>query len=177
MSTVEGQMTGWTEEDISVLKTMVAQGYSGAEIGKVLGKTRNSVVGKTSRLKLRLEFPAKRRAASKPKAEQKPKRPRNKLESAPHIPFKKSRKFKMFLDREKPNYMFPEMDMTTYDVQNRMKGGVTILDLKTWSCRAILGPVNGINTIYCGEACVIGKSFCPHHCLKYYRIAGSEEDV
>lgn len=42
----------WTPENIQILKTMWAQKYTAAEIGAVLGCTRNAVLGKKHRLEL-----------------------------------------------------------------------------------------------------------------------------
>ena len=40
----------WTEEEISLLINLWTQGKSGSEIGKILGRTKGSVIGKIHRM-------------------------------------------------------------------------------------------------------------------------------
>lgn len=173
-------MTSWTEQDEDTLRRMVREGYTGSEIASVIKKTRNSVVGKAARLQLGLGSVRKRDVPKVSVAKTAPARTLKptKIQSFGFVqqPFQKSKKYKPFIEPKDSSQTLPGMDLTTYDVQNKIKGGITILDLHYYSCRAILGPVNGVNTIYCGEATVIGKSFCPHHCLRYFRISGQEEN-
>lgn len=58
----------WTEERIEKLSELWSQELSTAEIGKILGITKNAVVGKAHRLGLPKRQSPIRRSASKPKA-------------------------------------------------------------------------------------------------------------
>ena len=54
--------------------------------------------------------------------------------------------------------------------------GVTIFDLKMDSCRFILGPVQGVHTMYCGKE-TDGRSFCEDHkklCYIYAKPASAK---
>ena len=42
----------WTDEDIERLKKLWSEGHSTAEIGRLIGKSKNAVVGKAHRLSL-----------------------------------------------------------------------------------------------------------------------------
>lgn len=57
MSQAQNNPTGWkqwTEEQDSVLRTMAEAGRSAREIGAVLGKSRNAIVGRCHRAKIKL---------------------------------------------------------------------------------------------------------------------------
>lgn len=46
-------MTDWTDERVEQLKELYAEGWSSSQIAEKLGVTRNAIIGKTNRLKLR----------------------------------------------------------------------------------------------------------------------------
>lgn len=54
----------WAPDDEDTLRRMWAEGFSGAEIGRIVGRSRNSVIGKAHRLGLSMRTGhAKRKAA------------------------------------------------------------------------------------------------------------------
>lgn len=46
---------------------------------------------------------------------------------------------------------------------------VTIVDLKQTHCRAVLGNVDGLETLYCGNEAEPRHSYCAGHCAEYFR--------
>lgn len=153
----------WTTGEIQRIRELAADGLSAREIaGHFDGRTRNSVIGVIHRNNIKLR--AKELSVPRPpvRTVAKPKE-------------QTQRKDKVRINIVQKS-LFPELNMATYNVSERRLPITKFMDLKAWSCRAILGPVNGLETIYCGEPSVIGKSFCPYHCKKYFQIAGSEEN-
>ena len=64
---------GWTEERVSELKKLWAEGHSASQIAKRLGSvTRNAVIGKVHRLKLSGRAKPASRRSDRPRAAAKP---------------------------------------------------------------------------------------------------------
>ena len=63
----------WTDEDIDRLKKLWSEGHSTAEIGRLIGKSKNAVVGKAHRLNLAARPSPIKKSAVTPKAVETPK--------------------------------------------------------------------------------------------------------
>ncbi len=63
----------WTDEDIERLKKLWSEGHSTAEIGRLIGKSKNAVVGKAHRLNLAARPSPIRKSSVTPKAVETPK--------------------------------------------------------------------------------------------------------
>lgn len=60
-------------------------------------------------------------------------------------------------------------------VQPPMTGNnCTFEGLTVWSCRFIIGPVNGLNTVYCGEPKTTRFLCDEHHKLCYIPLKRTE---
>ena len=62
----------WTDDDIAKLKKLWAEGHSTAEIGRLIGKSKNAVVGKAHRLSLAARPSPIKKSAVTPKAVETP---------------------------------------------------------------------------------------------------------
>jgi len=74
----------WTEERVAELQKLWDTGKSASEIGKILGVSKNSVVGKAHRLKLTARpSPIRRGCVTKPKRKMMPVQIKSPVEVAP----------------------------------------------------------------------------------------------
>jgi GcrA cell cycle regulator len=152
--------TTWTAEQIEILRVQWGHGLTGREIGKMIGKTRNAVIGKAHRLKL--EARVERVRATQPRAPKeqvtpKPKRsPRKKDDDSVAALAKK------LGGRNAPVFYAPSEPLEGREP-------ISIMELNARTCRAIVGRApNGLAT-YCGADVFPGKSCCPTHYSLYYR--------
>lgn len=82
-------MSGWTEERASLAAKLYSEGKSASEVGKVLGVSRNAVIGKMHRMGVLGHYKRNQRgeAAQKPRPRSAPSAPR-KIAAASHTPSK-----------------------------------------------------------------------------------------
>lgn len=132
----------WTPERLEFAKERWLKGWSATQIAKELGEgiSRNAVIGKIHRLGIK-------RDAERFKNYTKP--------------FKKNGG----AVRVRPKKAVAPMVMVPPPIDN---AGITIMELRNLSCRAIicLGPDKIAR--YCGYETDQGKSFCPWHYSLYY---------
>lgn len=130
----------WDREQIDRLKKLWAEGKSGSEIGRALGITKSSAVGKVHRLRLppraspikNFAFLAERHLArSSPPPIRKP----NPSLPTPYVPPNPADRYKAMGTEAKP-CEFPTGERREFKV--------------------------------CGEDRVVGKPFCPDHCVVSY---------
>jgi len=123
------------------------KGYTSGEIARKLGITRSAVMGLIHRFRANGENISRRKeqrfAVEPPKEEVEP---MVKQFDKPDRP----PKIKAMPLPEEP----PAPPMTG--------GNCTFMGLTYRSCRYIIGPVRGLDTIYCGEP-KAGRSFCKEH--------------
>ncbi|NTG01853.1 hypothetical protein G6L30_17190 [Agrobacterium rhizogenes] len=138
----------WSDESISLLKRMVAEGHSASEIAaKLDGVSRNAVIGKATRLGLKLGH-------SKVILKREPivRAPRSR--KAKPDPVKIS-ELQEFMERAPP----PVVETIPKPVSLRLK----LLELSDFvrECRWPEGERADIT--FCGHDVVEGKSWCPYH--------------
>lgn len=147
----------WKPEDIELVKELAAKGLTSSEIASHFYRvSRNSIIGLCHRKKIRLQTPhyggksiGNTRIADKRKREE-----RKKMEAL-RPPKRKPPE----LPRELPTPHKP--------------GKKTIMKLGYRDCRAIIGEVNGTDTLYCGDVAVEGKAWCATH-MKIYTVPNRE---
>lgn len=139
----------WTEEHCKLLEGYWAEGLSASQIGQLLNRTRNSVIGKAHRAKL----PA--RKVKNPGGGVRAARIRKKREVVP------------------PGITGPSKPPTFVKIQelDAANKGIPIHKLE-WiggqpsNCRAIIGQGNR-GALYCGESVSPGQSWCTGHCIQF----------
>lgn len=146
----------WTEEEIALLRLHWDK-MSCRELGKLVNRSKNSVIGKAHRIGLP--------AIDKPHINTPPKPPR----------VRKSRKKS---SSEVVTAMVPFRKKVptgpTFYAPDRPLSGmppIGIMELTVDSCRSIVGHGSNGLAVYCGDQTFPGKSFCPTHCALYYRPA------
>ncbi len=145
----------WTDWQIDILKTEWPKGkLSSTDIGILVGKSRNSVIGKAHRLKLGNRTPSGDRRSGLERKERPP-RVRVKTIRAPKIEM-------VIIKKATPPRFYPEaVPLTT-------KPPITIGELKAKTCRAPVGHgADGI-VVYCGDFTFADKPYCEGHCAMYY---------
>lgn len=134
---------GWTDEQVEDLKRLWNEGLTTGEIGKVLGVSKNAVVGKAHRLGLNSRPSPIRRAEDDPAQESLPLEVKEKPKKTP----KKAEapKQKLF----------------------------TVNDLTSSSCRWPIGDPKDGDFHFCGKEAIPGKPYCPEHAAVAYVSAKS----
>lgn len=139
----------WNEDNEQILRELWADGQSAKEIGAVLGMTRNAVIGKKSRMGIT-------RDGETATAVKKFRRKRN-------------RKPAVAGQRKRHNDGSPLPPLHIPDDQDDLKAtGITLLELKDDSCRAVLRQVRFGHYLYCGKTVVHDQSYCAGHCARFH---------
>jgi GcrA cell cycle regulator len=145
-----GSTMPWSADDENTLCRMWADGYSASEIGVVVGRSRNSCIGKVHRLGLSERSPHAKRKAARVNRPQAP-RPLRIASVKPLIAYSRPKKVKLEVPlMEKPVSL-----------------NVQLMELKPgrMECRWIEGePTSGM----CGHVVAPGRSYCPFHAAIAY---------
>ena len=155
---------GWTVEMIDELKQLWAQGMTTGEIGKKLGVSKNSVVGKVHRLGLsgrpspikKKDNDEKPAAAPKTKPEKTTEKPAPK-EKAPSPAAAPAAKPASETPAPAPKV---SAQPTVSPVKN---GKTTLTDLDNHTCRWPIGDPKDENFHFCGRKVKIGQTYCEEH--------------
>ncbi len=144
----------WTPELIKELKKLWKKGLTTGEIGRVIGMSKNAVVGKAHRLGLESRpSPIKREEA--PKKEKASRIVKKVTKPAP----------------KKEQSVAVETAEPVKAVKKTKSGknkGVKLVDLKPTSCRWPEGDPKDPDFHFCGKEAVPGKSYCEEHCAVAY---------
>lgn len=152
----------WTKEEDALLTKLWEKGKQSApEIGREVGRSKNSVIGRAHRLGLGKKKsggsrPGRKAKVVDPKPIEPPKSPKRPGKA---FVFKPSTE----ADRKPPQYIAP--------TQKWAGEGVHLLDTTHGQCRAILGSSDDARglAICCGKRVKegTGLSFCPDHYAVY----------
>lgn len=179
----------WTDEMVESLKQMWEEGLSTGEIGKRLGVSKNSIVGKVHRLQLIARpSPIKKKDDSeqapsekaKPKAKPTPKaQPQPEKEtkvSAPKQPVSKPEVKEQQVSetkaqpkkavKEADSYMNVSIPVT--HTPKKPGDKITVTDLDNHTCRWPIGDPKDENFHFCGAQVKIGQTYCEEHAAIAY---------
>ena len=153
----------WTEKMVEDLKIMWKQGLTTGEIGKRLGVSKNSIVGKVHRLQLDARpSPIKKKdeeqenAAVAATAETKPAAVKAKTEK------------KTEPREEKPAAAPQPVAEKPAVVRKNIAGDVKLTDLDNHTCRWPIGDPKDENFHFCGKKVRIGQTYCEEHAALAY---------
>lgn len=153
----------WTEKMVEDLKIMWKQGLTTGEIGKRLGVSKNSIVGKVHRLQLDARpSPIKKKdeeqenAAVAATAETKPAAVKAKTEK------------KTEPREEKPAAAPQPVAEKPAVVRKNVAGDVKLTDLDNHTCRWPIGDPKDENFHFCGRKVRIGQTYCEEHAALAY---------
>ena len=159
----------WTDEMVDQLREMWKQGLTTGEIGKRLGVSKNSIVGKVHRLGLSgRPSPIKKKETSQPEAEKNEasnssiaKTPKMKAEkpSAPK-PVKQDKKAEIEASVDEKIEIAP--------MAHHHHGKTALTDLDNHTCRWPIGDPKDENFHFCGKKVRIGQTYCDEHAAIAY---------
>ena len=155
------QSASWTDETVKTLEKLWANGLTSAVIGKMLGKTRNAVLGKAHRLALPQRFIASAKPRSCERVLETPPRmrPEKTAPSAHNQPTKP-----MAGDRNLRLRTAPQNEVAV--------GEVDIMALREWHCRwPRVEPSAPGGHVYCGAQRRNVGSYCAEHSAIAYQPA------
>ncbi|MFM8680306.1 MAG: GcrA family cell cycle regulator [Alphaproteobacteria bacterium] len=146
----------WTEDRISELTKLWNEGLSTAEIGKLLGISKNAVVGKAHRLRLASRPSPIRRMAIRPATPRVPRATRNLAMSA--LP--------------QTAAMTPVRQAAAAPAAQlapaRPRVETPALQLSNQRCMWPVGHPGDGDFHFCGERALVGKPYCAGHCAVAY---------
>lgn len=148
------QQRFWTEGELAILRMEWANGLSGSQIGNLINRTRNSVIGKANRLKLEPRAPRNGNFYNATTGRQEKSKRRSHKKKGAVTPSDMKNKITA------PKFYPADKPLTA-------KAPITIMELNSLRCHAVVGHgPNGL-AVYCGDW-TFGKSFCEGHCALYY---------
>lgn len=132
---------GWAPEELEALKAYAAEGLSANQIAmRIPNKTRNAVVGRSFRDKLKLKGG----------------------KNGEH------RKSKKFSPRPRAAAQSPVRIALPVEIRDLGGSDISLLEMTDNDCKFIYGDV-GNGHKYCGQRVVEGYAFCPFHAELVYR--------
>ena len=163
-------MTGssWKKDELDVVAKLAAKGHTASFIAsKLKGRTRNSVIGVCNRkgieLKSRptLSFYKKVKGGSIDGSENRAILIRKNNNTFKKIlGIQRNNRLKARQKRLEARLAPTPIKPTQANEQSQYK---TFLELMSGDCRAVLGPVDGINTVFCAAPVKAGSSWCDKH--------------
>lgn len=148
---------GWTEARVEKLKELSAEGLSCSQIAEILGGvTRNAVIGKLLRLKIRHIGHSSGEHKSRVSTRANKKR---------RAAAKKSR-------RATPLSVTPLPPAPLPMPESAPPNATPFVDLKNNQCRWAYGEDN---FVFCPETKLVGFSYCAGHCARVYRPVPAPE--
>lgn len=142
---------GWTPELIKDLKKLWKKGLTTGEIGRLIGMSKNAVVGKAHRLGLESRpSPIRREKVVAPKSQKV-----NKADLKVAV---------SSVEDQKEEVQSVLTEKMTKQAKKHIKSkGVKLVDLKPTSCRWPEGDPKDPDFHFCGKEALPGKSYCEEH--------------
>jgi GcrA cell cycle regulator len=159
----------WTEETIELLKRLALEGRSASLIAQALGAaSRNAVIGKASRIGIRLNGDGRgcARRAAPAGAYRLPAGAVSRLRPAPGEGSSAQALSYDSRENRKPAWAFVEAEVGE---MRRLR----FEDIRQSECRWPLGDPRSGDFAYCGLAPAEGRSYCAGHCRMAYRPPGA----
>ncbi|MEM6627544.1 MAG: GcrA family cell cycle regulator [Pseudomonadota bacterium] len=158
----------WTEERVTELKKLWAEGHSASQIAKQLGGvTRNAVIGKVHRLGLSGRATPSRPVKRPPRlARPKPQQRAAGTANTPAV------------SKSPGAAQPPSMPVETVSVEpKRLPNGdmVTVLTVKDNMCKWPIGDPADPSFGFCGRACESGSPYCAEHAKLAFQPAKKRE--
>lgn len=141
----------WTDERVSELSRLWELGYSASAIGRMLGVSKNAVVGKAHRMRLESRPSPIRRDHRAPVRRRVP------MPARPLVP--RTVAVSMPASAPAPRLAIPRVAAPRLAVRRDGKGP---------NCLWPHGDPGESDFHFCGEPAIDGKPYCPDHCARAY---------
>ncbi len=153
----------WNDENVSKLRELWDQGLPTAQIGKLLGFTKNAVVGKAHRIGLERRPSPIRRTAVKPD---------RKKARSPVVP---KLNFESQVTLNKSDTNKTEYQQTTSNIKFQPKTKNLFAVAPKRGCEWPEGHPDEVEFHFCGKERFEDKPYCLKHCAVAYIIPDKEE--
>lgn len=153
----------WTDKMVDDLRMMWKQGLTTGEIGKRLGVSKNSIVGKVHRLQLDA-----RPSPIKKKSEQEEELEKTAVARTSAEEADKKIKSSDKKTTEKALKPAPKKDAIPAAAPLRNPGNIKLTDLDNHTCRWPLGDPKDENFHFCGKKVRLGQTYCEEHSAQAY---------
>lgn len=160
----------WTDEMVDQLRAMWKEGLTTGEIGKRLGVSKNSIVGKVHRLGLSgRPSPIKKKDDAKVSVESTPVQAvketlkENKEKTVKEKNDSKPAKIEKTAGKDSLPQHRTEIKSETQATFHRHVGKTGLTDLDNHTCRWPLGDPKDENFHFCGKKVRIGQTYCDEH--------------
>jgi hypothetical protein len=153
----------WTDEKVEALMVGAGHGLSASALGVLLRCSRNAVIGKAHRLRLRLTGHAfSGGPGGGAIVEIGPERVASEIDAAADGKLKAKPS-----EPPQPKPVPTPRAETLFDLLPPFEpeGGVSIWNLEDRHCKSVLGDPSAMR--YCGELAIVGHSWCAKHCRLY----------
>ncbi len=159
-------MNMWTPEEDATLRRMVEAGYSAGQVGMAMGKTRNSALGRASRLHLQLHG----RVLAGPPRTGKTSQSNSRKAWVEQI--RKDKAARMPPDgRSPPLALLPtEPQVGLPEPAMKLGHGIRLIDHHEGMCRYGYGEPRSPDFRYCGAPTEGDPSWCPTHRKRIFQV-------
>lgn len=173
----------WTDEMVEDLRKMWHEGLTTGEIGKRLGVSKNSIVGKVHRLGLsgrpspikKKDEPTKEK--NEPLKETVKKEEKNVKKTKPEKNIKEDTVSKTEIETTVSEIKEERIEIirSSSKVEHpKQHGKITLTDLDNHTCRWPIGDPKDENFHFCGKKIKIGQTYCEEHANIAYVKAGKK---
>ena len=150
----------WTEKMVEDLKIMWKQGLTTGEIGKRLGVSKNSIVGKVHRLQLDARPSPIKKKEEEPQVTEEI--------QVKDTPAKNKTDKKVSEPESKAPEKTAPIIAPVAAVEKKNNGYVRLTDLDNHTCRWPIGDPKDENFHFCGKKVRIGQTYCEEHAALAY---------
>lgn len=168
----------WTDEMVEDLRKMWHEGLTTGEIGKRLGVSKNSIVGKVHRLGLSgRPSPIKKKDEPVKEKNETVKEEKTIKKAKPEKPVKEEKTPKPEIKTEIPELKEERIEIirSSSKVEHPKKHHkVMLTDLDNHTCRWPIGDPKDENFHFCGKKIKIGQTYCEEHANIAYVKAGKK---
>lgn len=153
----------WTDENIEIARMGMVAGHSAAQIGRVLGCTRNAVIGKMGRMGIKSQnikgFQTGQPGGPKPLPKPAPR---------PNMMTINARAARARVGKSEPPRI-PVAEPQDAPIIPPRTSGKSLLELAPHDCRWPYGDVGEETFFFCGHEAIEDRPYCLGHCSIAYR--------
>ena len=151
----------WTDEAVEELKKMWDKGMTTGQIAKVLGVTKNSIIGKVHRLCLTARPSPIKKSTNSEKKDTKPAKTEKNTTKKAKTTAPKAEKVKEVVIEKKE-------EVTKVETPTIEELNIPLVKLDNHTCRWPLGDPRDEDFCFCGKKIKTGQTYCEEHSAVAY---------